>query len=191
MRRPEQGHAGIPSDDEIDDVGVRGIYLGLYMDWKPNDHTKLVMDEYDWEPARQPFERTYRMFSNLDDMHENGIHDWLKFCKLGYGRGSDHASKDVRAGKMTREEAIEMVRKYDAVKPRRDLDRWLEYVDMEEKEFDYICDTWRDPRVWRIENGLWVKDDIWDGSSNYGPVHLPRETWDKYLGLEGRNGQVA
>ena len=86
--------------------------------------------------------------SNLDDMHENGIHDYLKFVKFGYGRGTDHACKDIRAGMMTRDEGIEMVERYDHVKPRRDLERWLEYVGMSEEEFDETCDTFRDPRVW-------------------------------------------
>jgi N-acetyl sugar amidotransferase len=164
--------AQYPSDEEIDEVGVRGIYLSNFVDWNANEHVKLVMKEYDWLPAQQPFERTYRMFSNLDDMHENGIHDYLKFIKLGYGRASDHACKDIRSGIMTREEGIEMVRKYDHVKPRRDLGRWLRYVNMTEAEFDATCDTFRDPRVWRIEDGQWVKDDIWGGSSAYGPAPL-------------------
>ena len=64
-----------------------------------------------------------------------------------------------------------MVKKYDAVKPRRDLERWLDYVDMTEEEFDFIADGFRDPRVWRVENNEWVKDNIWGGSSSYGPVH--------------------
>ncbi len=164
--------AQYPSDEEIDEVGVRGIYLSNFANWNANEHVKLMMQEYDWRPAQQPFERTYRMFSNLDDMHENGIHDYLKFIKLGYGRASDHACKDIRAGIMTREQGIEMVRKYDHVKSRRDLDRWLQYVGMTEDEFDATCDTVRDPRVWRIENGQWVKDNIWGGSSSYGPAHL-------------------
>jgi hypothetical protein len=110
-----------------------------------------------------PFERTYRNFSNLDDMHENGIHDYLKFIKFGYGRATDHASKDCRTGKLTRAQAIEMVRKYDSVKPRRDLERWLEYVSMSEKEFDEICDRFRDPRVWfKDAAGNWTKDNLWD-----------------------------
>ena len=79
--------AQYPSDDEIDEVGVRGIYLSNFVDWDANEHVELVMKEYGWQPAQQPFERTYRMFSNLDDMHENGIHDYLKFVKFGYGRG--------------------------------------------------------------------------------------------------------
>jgi hypothetical protein len=110
------------------------------------------------------------MMSNIDDMHENGIHDYLKFIKMGYGRATDHSSKDIRAGMMTREEGIEMVRKYDHVKPRRDLERWLKYVQMTEDEFDMICDTFRNPRVWRVENGMWFKDNIWGGASSYGAV---------------------
>ena len=160
-----------PTDDEILDVGVRGIYLGNYVDWDANEHVELVMREYDWEPARQPFERTYRQFSNLDDMHENGIHDYLKFIKLGYGRASDHVCKDIRSGKITREEGIELVRQYDHVKPMRDLTRWLEYVGMSEDEFDLTCDGFRNPRVWRIEDGQWVKDNVWGEPSAYGLVH--------------------
>lgn len=164
--------AQYPSDEEIADIGVRGIYLSNFINWEANDHAELMMNEYNWRPAQQPFERTYRTFSNLDDMHENGIHDYMKFIKLGYGRGTDHASKDIRAGKMSRETGIEMVHRYDAVKPRRDLERWLKYVNMTEEEFDAIADTFRDPRVWRIENGQWVKDNIWGEPASYGPVNL-------------------
>ena len=164
--------AQYPTDEEIDEVGVRGIYLSNFAHWNANKHSKLMIDLYDWRPAQQPFERTYRMYSNLDDMHENGIHDYLKFIKLGYGRASDHACKDIRSGLMTRDEGIEMVRKYDHVKSYRDLNRWLEYVDMSEEEFDAVCDTFRDPRVWRIENGEWVKDNIWGEPSSYGRAHV-------------------
>jgi N-acetyl sugar amidotransferase len=172
--------AQYPSDDEIDAVGVRGIYLGNFVNWDANVHTKLVMDKYGWKGAEQEFERTYRRMSNLDDMHENGIHDYLKFIKLGYGRGSDHACKDIRGGHMSREQGIAMVRKYDHVKSRRDLDRWLKYVGMSEKEFDSTCDTFRDPRVWRIEGGQWWKDNIWGEPASYGPVHLPESGQAKY-----------
>jgi N-acetyl sugar amidotransferase len=154
--------AQYPSDDEIDEVGVRGIYLSNFVRWDANEHVRLVMEQYGWESARQPFERTYRLFSNLDDIHENGVHDYLKYIKIGYGRATDHACKDIRAGRMTRDEGIEMVRKYDHVKPRTDLERWLAYVGMTEPEFDEVCDGFRDPRVWRKEQGEWKKANIWD-----------------------------
>jgi hypothetical protein len=58
------------------------------------------------------------------------------------------------------------------VKPYRDLNRWLAYVGMSEEEFDATCDTFRYPGVWRVEDGQWVKDNVWGEPSAYGPVHL-------------------
>ena len=60
---------------------------------------------------------------------------------------------------MSRDEAIALVNRYDPVKPR-DLARWLDYVGMTEETFDRIADTFRDPRVWRRENGAWVRDRL-------------------------------
>jgi N-acetyl sugar amidotransferase len=162
--------AQYPTDEEIDEVGIRGIYLSNYVPWDGNENAELSADLYGWREAERPFERTYRRISNLDDMHENGIHDYLKFVKFGYGRGSDHACKDIRSGRMTRDEGIEMVRRYDHVKPRRDLERWLKYVGMSEDEFDAVCDGFRDSRVWRVEDGQWVKDTIWGEPESYGQV---------------------
>ena len=141
-------------------VGLRQIYLGHYIPWESNDHLKLVVEKYGFELSDEPFERTYRMGSNLDDSHENGIHDDLKYIKFGYGRCTDHASKDIRSGDLSREEGIKMARQMDPIKPK-DLSRWLKYVDMTEDEFDRIADHFRDPRVWKWSdvNG-WTKKQI-------------------------------
>jgi hypothetical protein len=115
---------------------------------------------YGFEFGDLQFERTYRQASNLDDMHENGAHDYLKFVKFGYGRCTDHASKDIRSGIMSRSDAVALVRKHDHVKPS-DIKRWCDYVGMSEKLFDAISDTFRDPRVWWAEGGVWRKQNIW------------------------------
>ncbi len=154
-----------PSDREFADLDVKGIYIGNFFKWDPNQHADLMRELYGFEMARQPFERTYRTMSNLDDMHENGIHDYMKFVKFGYGRASDHAAKDIRDGYIDRDRGIELVREYDHVKPRRDLERWLEYTGFTEAEFDEVADGFRDARVWRRENGSWIKDNIWDATS--------------------------
>ena len=157
--------AKYPTDEEIDEIGISGIYIGNYVYWDGEENYKLVKKLYGWKEAEKSFERTYRKFSNLDDMHENGIHDYMKYIKFGYGRATDHACKDIRNGRITRKRGVELVRKYDHVKPRRDLKRWLKYVGMRETEFDRIADTFRDPRVWKKDrNGKWQKDNIWDSS---------------------------
>ena len=160
----------MPSDSEFEQSGTTGIYLGNFFPWDPMRHTELVTEMYGFESSRVPFERTYRTMSNLDDMHENGIHDYLKFIKFGYGRASDHASKDIRSGDMSREEGIKHVRNLDHVVPQRDLARWLEYVNMSEREFHLTAEKFRDPRVWWIEKNKWWKMNVWGEPSSYGPV---------------------
>ena len=180
LKESDLSWAKYPSDDAILQTGVRGLYIGNFFKWDPYKHTQLMKDLYGWKESEKPFDRTYRRASNLDDRYENGIHDLLKFVKFGYGRGSDHSSKDVRTGYMTREEAIEMVRKYDHV-VSDDLQYWLQYVDMSEEEFWRTADKFRDPRVWWIENGQWHKDNIWGGSSAYGAAHLSQQEQQRYV----------
>jgi len=151
-----------PSDQEIMDLGLRGIHLGNYVFWEANEHGKKMIELYDFKNHPEPFERTYRQMSNLDDMHENGAHDYLKYIKFGYGRCTDHACKDIRAGIMSRDEGIARVRKMDHIKSKDIRERWLPYANMDEATFDAIADTFRDQRVWARQDGQWVKDNIWD-----------------------------
>ena len=82
---------------------------------------------------------------------------------------------------MTREKGIEKVKQYDHVKPRKDLERWLKYVDCSERKFDEIADSFRDPRVWSIIDGEWYKMDITGEYNSYGSVCLPKDKWNKYI----------
>ena len=148
-----------PNDQKLAEVGIRGLYLGNYVYWEANEHTKRMIDEYGFEISNKPFDRTFRFGSNLDDMHENGVHDYLKYIKFGYGRCTDHTCKDIRSGRMLRNEAIKLIEQFDSVKPS-DLFRWLAYVGMDEEDFDRIADTFRDPRVWAFKNGNWRKKTL-------------------------------
>jgi N-acetyl sugar amidotransferase len=151
-----------PTDEEIQKVGLRGLFIGNFDPWDANAHMKLVMEKYGWKENPVDYERTYRRFSNLDDMYENGIHDYLKYVKFGYGRGTDHACKDIRGGYMTRSEGVEMVKKYDHVKSS-DLQHWLDYVGKDEIWFDNIADSFRSPKVWvKDDRGTWHKKNLWD-----------------------------
>ncbi len=163
--------AKYPTDEQIIKGNIRGLYIGNFYKWDPNAHSKLMVDLYGWKKAEKPFERTYRMFSNLDDRYENGVHDLMKFIKFGYGRCSDHASKDIRTGYINRNQGIELVKKYDHV-VSSDLQHWLQYVNMSEDEFWNIADTFRDHRVWWIENNAWMKKDIDNVVRSYGHVAL-------------------
>ena len=144
-------------------IDLRGIYLSNYFFYDGNFNYKLAKEKYGWKEKANAFDRTFRTFSNVDDMHENGVHDYLKFIKFGYGRGTDHANYDVRLKKISREEGVKIVLKYDHAIPNDDLDAWCKYVSMEKEEFYFHADKFRHPLIWSKKNGYWWKIDI-DGS---------------------------
>ena len=72
-----------------------------------------------------------------------------------------------------------MVRKYDSV-VSADLEYWLKYVNMDHDTFWKIADTFRDPRVWWIENNKWWKDNIWGQIESYGEVYLSKEQQNNF-----------
>ena len=87
-----------PSDEDLKKTGTRGIFLGNYVNWDGNKNYELAK-KYGFKIPSEPFQRTYRRISNLDDRYENGVHDLLKYVKFGYGRATDHASRDIRLDK--------------------------------------------------------------------------------------------
>ena len=180
----------LPKDEDIARVGVRGIFMGVYVYWDANKHTKEISIPRGFKPNPEPYERTYRNISNVDDIHENGIKDYMKFVKFGYGRATDHTSKDTRLGDMTREKGIEMVKKYDSAFPHKSFKYFLDMTGMTEKEFWQTADTFRDSRVWWIEDGKWWKDNIWREPASYGDVHLSKEGQKKYLPKNAANKNV-
>lgn len=158
-----------PSDMELFKSGVRGLHLGSFVKWDPHKQTDLMQKTYGFQTSPVVFDRTYRVGSNLDDMHENGVHDWLKYIKFGYGRATDHGSKDIRLGLKSRHEMLPLVRMYDSTLPN-DLQRWLEYTSISKDLFFLISNSFRSPSIWGHCDGLWYHPegmiDEWSPSTS-------------------------
>jgi len=101
-----------------------------------------MVARYGFGTAKSPRDRTFNLYAKLEDCHANGAHDYLKYLKFGYGRATDDASTMIRQGFITREEGIDYVRRHDHIRPR-DLDIWLNFANMSEKEFMSYVDPMR------------------------------------------------
>ena len=66
-----------------------------------------------------------------------GLHSYTKFLKRGFGRTTDHASQDVRAGLLTREQGFKLAKEYDTEKPEV-LNFLLDQTGLSEEEFNEI-----------------------------------------------------
>ncbi|MGE0254663.1 MAG: N-acetyl sugar amidotransferase [Alphaproteobacteria bacterium] len=180
-----------PSDEDIERVGVRGIYLSNYMEWDGRKHAEFVIRELGFETA-QSRERTFNLYDKLDDIHANGLHDYLKYLKFGYGRCTDEVSFEIRRGRMSREEGIDLVAQYDHVRPT-DMDIFLRESGMSDAEFDGMIAHLRDPSIWVRDNeGGWrTTDSVVNHRDDPGvdAARLPRlEPRRDYLRTESRAG---
>lgn len=146
-----------PTDEEIERLNVRGIYVSNYFEWEAKKQTELVIDTYGFSPVSYKKDRSFVQYSKIDD-HANDIHDYLKYLKFGYGRATDEASYEIRRGRMTREEGAELVRDRDHVTPKV-LDSYLEWFDMSKEEFYGLVENMRDPAIWEKIDGEWVAQD--------------------------------
>ena len=147
-----------PSDDDIREIGVTGIFLGSYIKWDIFKQLDLVKGLGFSENA-EPIEGTYQKFENLD-VYFTVFHDYFKFLKYGFGRSTDHASIEIRYGRITRAQGVELVKKYEGKIPRKYLDKFLKSADISEQEFHNICDKFTNKEIFLTnEDGSIKKDD--------------------------------
>lgn len=145
-----------PHDKELEKVGVRGIYLGNYIPWDTKSQHELMIKTYGYETALQ--QRSFDTYNDIDCVHYNGLHDYIKYLKYGYGKITDHASREIRWGRLSRDEGIKLVQHYEKVKPT-DTTHFLEWMQMSEQEFFSYIDPFRDPLIWEKQKNKWVKKD--------------------------------
>jgi len=150
-----------PSDEEIERVGVRGIYLSNFFNWDAKSQTEGMIDKWGFSPVSYKRDRTFNLYAKIDD-HANDVHDYLKYLKFGYGRATDDASTEIRHGRMTREEGIEMVYQYDANEPKT-LDMYCDFLEITKDKFYKLVDHQRDPQIWQLNSkGEWqIKDAVY------------------------------
>jgi N-acetyl sugar amidotransferase len=154
-----------PSDLEIAATGVRGIYLGNYIPWDSKAQHEVMLGQYGYEAASQ--QRTFDTYNDVDCFHYSSLHDHIKFLKWGYGKATDHASREIRLGRLTREEGLRLALDY-ATKPPQDLPLFLHWLGMERTEFDALVDSHRSPLIWTRRDGQWQLTDSVDRHINDG-----------------------
>jgi len=150
-----------PYDNELEKVGVRGIYLSNYIRWDSKSQHEQMIDEYGYETAEM--QRTFNTYEDVHCFHSAGIHDYLKFLKYGYSKVTDHASREIRLKRMTRKTGINMVKKYTDKYPS-DLNLFLKWIGMQKEEFFSYVDKFRDKKIWKNDNNQWI---LRDSINNY------------------------
>jgi N-acetyl sugar amidotransferase len=125
-----------PSEKEMEDANLRITFLGYFWrDWSlinNGNFSALRGLEIRNEPPQDIGD--HYGITALDE-------DWvtfnqmIKYLKFGFGRITDYVNEDIRNGRMTREEAINLCEKYDGKCSPEYIKSFSEYIGITVDEF--------------------------------------------------------
>lgn len=150
-----------PSDEELQRVGVTGLFLGYYLPWDGLSNA-LIAVANGFTSLPDAVEGSMVNYENLDN-YQTGIHDYFKFLKFGFSRATDIACLHVRRGRISRQDALDIVRKRDGKFPWTYLGKPLEDIlaplEMSVDEFIRVCDQFTNKKIFKRDaSGALLKD---------------------------------
>ena len=154
-----------PTDEELQTVGVTGLFLGHFIPW--DGYTNALLAQANgFETFPSVVEGSVVNYENLDNQ-QHGIHDYFKFLKFGFSRATDIASLHIRRGRMTREQGLRLVQERDGRFPwtylGKPLAEILRPLDLSIDEFVEICDSFTNFDLFKCDSsGSLIRDR--DGS---------------------------
>ena len=139
------------------------IYLSYYTRWSSYSNyvqaKKFGFRDLVGEWRR---EHTFEDFDQIDSMAYL-VHPWLKYPKFGHASATDYASKFIRYGLITREQGIELVKKYDSHVDQKAVEDFCNFTGYSLREFYSIVDSLYNKDLFcKNRHGEWVlKNPIW------------------------------
>ena len=138
-------------------------FFSYYKCWDPQENYYYCRENTGFEPNTERSEGTYSKYASLDDKID-GFHYYLSVIKFGIGRTTSDAAHEIRDGKITREEGVALVERFDGEFPSKYYELFLEYCDISDETFHAMIDSWRSDHLWRkTSNGWELKHAVWKG----------------------------
>jgi N-acetyl sugar amidotransferase len=143
-----------PNKEELIKAGIEVHYLGYYLKWDPQECYYYATENTGFQANTERTEGSYSKYSSIDDKIDP-FHYYTTLIKFGIGRATYDASQEVRNDKITREEAVYLVKKYDGEFPQKYYNDFLCYIDTTEEQFWSTINRHRSPHLWTESNGEW------------------------------------
>ena len=150
-----------PNAEYLESKGIEVHYLGYYLPWDPQECYYYATEHTGFQSNSERTEGTYSKYSSIDDKIDM-FHYLTTFIKFGIGRATYDAAQEIRNNKITREEGVQLVRKFDEEFPKKYFKDFLEYISLSESEFHNILDKFRSPHLWEKVDDDWeLKHAVW------------------------------
>jgi N-acetyl sugar amidotransferase len=150
-----------PSAEYLEAKNVEVHYLGYYLRWDPQECYYYATEHTGFQANTERTEGTYSKYSSIDDRIDM-FHYYTTLAKFGIGRATYDAAQEIRNGKITREEGVQLVKRYDQEFPRKYFRDFLDYISLTEEQFHATVDRFRSPHLWQRTGDEWtLRHAVW------------------------------
>ena len=122
-----------PPLKELRALKYRSVCLGSYIPWDIKKQTEVIKRELGWQEDEVEGVPPGYGYEKVECMMQ-GVRDYCKYIKRGYARATHLTSIDIRNKRLTREEALKIVERYEGKRPAS-LDVFLRLLEITEEEF--------------------------------------------------------
>jgi N-acetyl sugar amidotransferase len=154
-----------PTDEEMAHWGGRGIFMGYFVDWYGWENAVFAMKHGLECIDAVPKDIGLPYLHNSLDSNLAIVNSMLKHVKLGFGHSTEFTSYDLRCGRITRQEAISLVKELDGRCHPRYIRDYCDWIGISENEFWTVADSYRgkmwqrgDNNAWRLSNPIWEQE---------------------------------
>lgn len=156
LSEPELVSAKQMTLEEYDKSGLEAVYLSYYVPWDTHHNYEVAKRWGFWHLGHEyQREATLEQYNQIDSISYL-LNQYLKYPKFGHASATEMASRWIRAGQVTREEMIPLVKKYDKILDQGIVDRFMEYASMTPREFWSVMDKWYNKDLfYQDRDGVW------------------------------------
>lgn len=122
-------------------------YLGFYLKWSQQAAFYYSQQHCGFEVNDERTEGSYSKYSSIDDKIDP-LHYYTQLAKFGIGRATFDASQEIRAGIITRDEGVALVKRYDTEFPQRYFAECLEYMGITRTQFSETIEAAYPEHLW-------------------------------------------
>lgn len=144
-----------PEAERLEEAGVKSIYLGHFVRWYGRQNYEFVRARGFSGRKAGPLPGNYLDYDNIDEKLCE-INIWFKYLKFGFWRATDQTCYDIWNDRLSRTEAVEIVTNLQEEKPFNDLEDFLDFHMISEREFFETVENFRNKEIWEWKEGGWT-----------------------------------
>ncbi|GHY11226.1 putative LPS biosynthesis protein [Vibrio cholerae] len=147
-----------PKIELLDKAKIKGLYLSNYFRWDPLKQNHSVI-KFGFIP--QENNSSFDIYERAGSSVYYGLHDILKYKRLGYRKISDHVAREIRHGRITTTQGRDIINTYTArkvfIKP------FFDWLGVSNEGYEWF-------KMHRLDS---VKGLISDVEATSEPIRLP------------------